>query len=419
MITLNTLLELSKIEQESIIELFEVDLTKIIGEKTVFRFHNGMNELRQAITWQGNVYELLNREMVSSTEYYLSDLQQGKFNAVVRGVASDGRLGDKTTIAFSILPPTKPSGLVLIPSSVTVAIRPVMTAVSSLGTQFEFYKGITKAEVEAKTNYLGRAMTMTDVDCQSDTEYWYGVNAVNAVGRSELTIANTKTLIAENGAGGIFRIQTEDGKFPTDNDIATQMFYREFGFYPARDTTLIIYSLNSNGEITHSEARMYNGFRWVEPAMFLDGDLIAAGTICGDRLVAGSEIKAPLITGGKMIAGSMISSGMPPSFELLEDGTLNARKVNVSGKISGDIIAESGQMRNVIINENCEIKGKLTANQIIGDIIKAYVIEGNNQDVHIDIAPFDRMLCIPLFYLQNYAEGTARIRIYINGTQRG
>lgn len=57
MITQNTLLELSKIEQESIIELFEVDLTKIIGEKTVFRFHNGMNELRQAITWQGNVYE--------------------------------------------------------------------------------------------------------------------------------------------------------------------------------------------------------------------------------------------------------------------------------------------------------------------------------------------------------------------------
>lgn len=57
MISSNTLLELSHIEQDAIIELFDVDLTDIVGEKTLFRFHNGLNELRQGIIWQGNVYE--------------------------------------------------------------------------------------------------------------------------------------------------------------------------------------------------------------------------------------------------------------------------------------------------------------------------------------------------------------------------
>lgn len=326
--------------------------------------------------------KLISRETVNDTEYYLSDLQQGKFNATVRGMAEDGRLGDETTIAFSILPPAKPSGLVLTPSSFNVAIRPVMTAVSSLGTQFEFYKGTTKAEVEAKANYLGRAMTLTDVDCQPDTEYWYGVNAVNVVGRSDMFIANTKTLIAENGAGGLFRIQTQDGKFPTNNDDATQMFYREFGFYPARDTTLIIYSLDGVGKVAHSEARMYNGAQWIEPAMFLDGDLIATGTMRGDRLIAGTEIKAPQITGGKMVAGNIVSAGNPPAFELLEDGTLNARRAN----ISGNIYANSGQLNNVVINENCQVKGVLNVGQIKGNIIsaKSYV-----RDVHLgfDIQP--------------------------------
>lgn len=356
------------------------------------RLHWSTPRTIQNLKFEVKIYrddKLVSREVVDTTEYYISDLQQGKFSATVRGIGGeDGRLGDETTIAFSILPPAKPSGLVLTPSAFNIAIRPIMTAVSSLGTQFEFYKGTTKAEVEAKTNYLGRAMSLTDVDCTPDTEYWYGVNAVNVVGRSEMYIANTRTLIAENGAGGLFRIQTDDGKFP-DNDTATQMFYREFGFYPARDTTLIIYSLGADGKVSHSEARLYNGAQWIEPKMFIDGDLIATGTMRGDRLIAGTEIKAPLISGGQMVAGSVISSGTPPAFELLPDGTINARKAN----ISGNIYANSGQLNNVVINENCQIKGKLTAMQIVGDLVKMYKCN-KGDTVVIPPEPFDRILNI-------------------------
>ena len=393
------------------------------------RLHWSTPRTIQNLKFEVRIYrddKLVSREVVDTTEYYISDLQQGKFSATVRGVGGeDGRLGDETTIAFSILPPAKPSGLVLTPSAFNIAVRPVMTATSSLGTQFEFYKGTTKAEVEAKTNYLGRAMSLTDVDCTPDTEYWYGVNAVNVVGRSEMYIANTRTLVAENGAGGLFRIQTQDGKFPA-NDTATQMFYREFGFYPARDTTLIIYSLGGDGKVSHSEARLYNGAQWIEPAMFIDGDLIATGTMRGDRLIAGTEIKAPLISGGQMVAGSVISSGTPPAFELLPDGTVNARKAN----ISGSIYANSGQLNNVIINENCQIKGKLTAMQIVGDIVKMYTCD-KGKEVFIDPAPFDRELHIlpvtltavgrkgwshsDTIYPDTWTFGALTIKIKING----
>ena len=365
---------------------------EIISESDLYQARLSWSTPRtvQNLKFEIKIYrddKLVSREVVAETEYYISDLQQGKFSATVRGVGGeDGRLGDETTIAFSILPPAKPSGLVLTPSAFNIAVRPVMTATSSLGTQFEFYKGTTKAEVEAQTNYLGRAMSLTDVDCTPDTEYWYGVNAVNVVGRSEMYIANTRTLVAENGAGGLFRIQTDDGKFPA-NDTATQMFYREFGFYPARDTTLIIYSLAADGKVSHSEARLYNGAQWIEPKMFIDGDLIATGTMRGDRLIAGTEIKAPLITGGQMIAGSVISAGTPPVFELLPDGTVNARKAN----ISGNIYANSGELNNVIINKNCQIRGTLDVNQIRGNVLSAKlfkkvisIIEANpNQNVHV------------------------------------
>ncbi|KAB0123561.1 hypothetical protein F7F11_16265, partial [Escherichia coli] len=38
--------------------------------------------------------------------------------------------------------------------------------------------------------------------------------------------------------------------------------------------------------------------------------------------------------------------------------------------ISGSVNANSGTLNNVTINENCQIKGKLSANQIEGDIVK-------------------------------------------------
>lgn len=53
----NTLKLLTKFEQGAIVELYDVDLTDIIGTDAIFRFHSGMNQLRQSIVWQGKVYD--------------------------------------------------------------------------------------------------------------------------------------------------------------------------------------------------------------------------------------------------------------------------------------------------------------------------------------------------------------------------
>lgn len=50
-------IELSKIEQSALLDLFEIDLTAITNSDLRFRFHNGMNELRKPVIWQGHTYE--------------------------------------------------------------------------------------------------------------------------------------------------------------------------------------------------------------------------------------------------------------------------------------------------------------------------------------------------------------------------
>ncbi|QIQ21027.1 host specificity protein J [Zophobihabitans entericus] len=315
------------------------------------------------------------REVIAGTEYLLTDLQQGLYNVIVRGIGKDGQLGDETTASFSILPPSKPDTLLLTPSNFSVAIRPVSGGLTSLGTQYEFYKGLSRQEVEEKKNYLGRSIVMIDQDCQPLTEYWYGVNAINLVGRSEMVIMNTETLAATNGSGGFFRIQTDDGIFP-DNDKATALFFSEFGFYPARDTTLTIYSLDENGQILVSNSCLYDGSQWIIPKMFLDGNLVATGTIKGDRLIAGTEINAPQINGGVIQAGTVVSSGTPPLFQLLPDGTLVAKKAEISGIIN----AESGVLNDVTVNgtiyaQDGYFNGTVYANKIQGDVVTPILLE--------------------------------------------
>ncbi|OCG59798.1 phage minor tail protein L [Gilliamella sp. Nev5-1] len=48
---------LTKFEQGAMIDLYDVDLSKIAGEKLIFRFHAGLNHLRKAVVWQGKTYE--------------------------------------------------------------------------------------------------------------------------------------------------------------------------------------------------------------------------------------------------------------------------------------------------------------------------------------------------------------------------
>ncbi|EPI9341474.1 phage attachment tail tip protein J, partial [Escherichia coli] len=59
----------------------------------------------------------------------------------------------------------------------------------------------------------------------------------------------------------------------------------------------------------------------------------------------------------RLFAVSITSSGNPPTFSLTPDGRLTARNADISGAIT----ANTGTLNNVTINENCVIRGKLSA----------------------------------------------------------
>ncbi|MBC9483121.1 phage tail tip protein, partial [Escherichia coli] len=105
-----------------------------------------------------------------------------------------------------------------------------------------------------------------------------------------------------------------------------------------------------------------------------------------------------------LTAPTITSGGNPPAFSLTPDGRLTAKNADISGNVN----ANSGTLNNVTINENCQIKGKLSANQIEGDIVKtvgkAFPRDSRAPErwpsgtitVRIyDDQPFDRQIVIP------------------------
>lgn len=277
-------------------------------------------EFQVTILRNGN---LVSRQTVHEMSVTMSNLDEGKYTASVRGISTeDGRLGDESTVSFTIAAPETPAQLVFTSTSNTVTIKPMMSSNVGLGTTFEYYKGSTIDEVKAMTNYLGRTSNkLIDADVQASTKYYYGVIAVNAAGRSGMCTGSATTADDTVGtAGGIFRIKTADGVFPENNDKATQLFHDVLGMWPSRDTVLIVYAEDGNGHVTKTEAKMYDGAKWISPALFLDGNLIATGSINGDRLVAYTEIKAPIIRGG--------SININDRFIVAEDGSATIKYLN-------------------------------------------------------------------------------------------
>ena len=273
--------------------------------------------------------KLVSRQNVLETSVTISNIDQGKYQASVRGISKeDGRLGDESTVSFTISPPETPTQLVFATTSNTVTIKPIMSSKVGLGTTFEYYKGSTLDELLSMQNYLGRTSNkLIDADVQASTTYFYGVVAVNAAGRSGMCTGSATTSDDTVGtAGGIFRIKTADGVFPSNSDKATQLFYDVLGLWPSRDTVLIVYSEDNDGKVTKTEAKMYDGAKWIDPALFLDGDLIATGTISGDRLVAYTEIKAPIIRGG--------SININDRFIVDENGHLTVTAIDDAGKFT-------------------------------------------------------------------------------------
>ncbi|HHI5161189.1 TPA: head maturation protease, ClpP-related [Escherichia coli] len=106
----------------------------------------------------------------------------------------------------------------------------------------------------------------------------------------------------------------------------------------------------------------------------------------------------------RLTAPTITSGGNPPAFSLTPDGRLTAKNADISGNVN----ANSGTLNNVTINENCRVLGKLSANQIEGDLVKtvgkAFPRDSRAPErwpsgtitVRVyDDQPFDRQIVIP------------------------
>lgn len=390
------------------------------------------------------------RETTSNTEFFISSVTQGDYSVTIRATNEMGQLGPATSLVFTVAPPRAPDSLAFTPTNFSVTVRPVFTGpANSLGTTYEFYGGATSAELLTMSNFLGRGFILDQQGLKPDTVYYYGVIAVNALGRSAMTTGSSKTLLQPedilqligpeipkldwakdlagmvelnsselvllsdraalavnkdgrvsgitvtagseasavdfladfvsftdpdtlernlywdntrktlvvkgelrlldgtavssksdlgNGAGGIFRLKTATGAFPADA-VATSLFKSSFSTDPGKDTVFTVYAENASGIITRIESKMYNGITWVTPKVFIDGNLVATGTIKGDRLVGGTEIKAPKINAGEFNGGSI--------------NIANRFKVNNQGQV--DISAASGGVGLKINNERIDV----------------------------------------------------------------
>ncbi|EOQ3205212.1 DUF1983 domain-containing protein [Escherichia coli] len=137
----------------------------------------------------------------------------------------------------------------------------------------------------------------------------------------------------------------------------------------------------------------------------------------------------------RLFAVSITSSGNPPTFSLTPEGRLTARNADISGHIS----ANSGTLNNVTINENCVIRGKLSANQIEGDLVKTVgkAFPRNNSYARgtitvtvYDDQGFDRQIIIPPVLFrgtkhqnvnspnqQSYWYSTCKLQVLKNGAE--
>lgn len=89
---------------------------------------------------------------------------------------------------------------------------------------------------------------------------------------------------------------------------------------------------------------------------------LVAGEVVADNIKVGATLTAPYIKGGRIEIGSR--------FTVDENGNMVANNAIMNNaNVSGTINATAGVFRNVTISEDCDVRGTIYANKIVGDVV--------------------------------------------------
>ncbi|HGW2629716.1 TPA: phage tail protein [Escherichia coli] len=404
----------------------------------------------------GENSRLVTSAITADTEHRFSGLPLGEYTLTVRAINSYGQQGEPATTTFRINAPAAPDSIELTPGYFQITAVPRL-AVYDPTVQFEFWfseKHITDtAQVETSARYLGTGSqwSVSGPHIKPGTDFWFYVRSVNLVGKSAFVEASGR---ASNDAEGYLELFREKiGKLhlaqgmwelidnsQLDDEMAemkttiteTRNEITQTVSKTLEDQSATIQQIQRVQTDTNNDlAALYmlkvqktkNGIPYVagigagiedadgQPLsnILLQADRIAMinpenGNTTPLFVAQGNQLFMNDVFLKRLFAVSITSSGNPPTFSLTPEGRLTARNADISGHIS----ANSGTLNNVTINQNCRILGKLSANQIEGDIVKtvgkAFPRDSRAPErwpsgtitVRIyDDQPFDRQIVIP------------------------
>ncbi|MCV1311042.1 DUF1983 domain-containing protein, partial [Escherichia coli] len=399
---------------------------------------------------------LVSTARTTETTYRFRQLALGRYTLTVRAVNARGQQGDPASVSFRIAAPAAPSRIELTPGYFQITATPHL-AVYDPTVQFEFWfseKRIADIrQVETTARYLGTALywIAASINIRPGHNYYFYVRSVNTVGKSAFVEAVGQP--SDDASGYLNFFKGEIGKTHLAQELWTQIDNGQLAPDLAEIRTSITDVSNEitqtvNKKLEDQSAAIQqiqkvqvdtnnnlNSMWAVKLQQMQDGRLYIAGIGAGientpdgmqsqvllaaDRIAminpANGNTKPMFVGQGDQIfmnevflkyltAPTITSGGNPPAFSLTPDGKLTAKNADISGSVN----ANSGTLNNVTINENCQIKGKLSANQIEGDIVKtvgkAFPRDSRAPErwpsgtitVRIyDDQPFDRQIVIP------------------------
>ena len=412
--------------------------------------------LRLTVAADDGSERLVSTARTTETTYRFTQLALGNYRLTVRAVNAWGQQGDPASVSFRIAAPAAPSRIELTPGYFQITATPHL-AVYDPTVQFEFWfseKRIADIrQVETTARYLGTALywIAASINIRPGYDYYFYVRSVNTVGKSAFVEAVGRA--SDDASGYLDFFKGEIGKTHLAQELWTQIDNGQLAPDLAEIRTSITDVSNEitqtvNKKLEDQSAAIQqiqkvqvdtnnnlNSMWAVKLQQMQDGRLYIAGIGAGientpdgmqsqvllaaDRIAmvnpANGNTKPMFVGQGDQIfmndvflkrltAPTITSGGNPPVFSLTPDGRLTAKNADISGNVN----ANSGTLNNVTINENCRVLGKLSANQIEGDLVKtvgkAFPRDSRAPErwpsgtitVRVyDDQPFDRQIVIP------------------------
>ncbi|EFQ3687390.1 host specificity protein J, partial [Escherichia coli] len=384
--------------------------------------------LRLTVTADDGSERLVSTARTTETTYRFRQLAPGNYRLTVRAVNAWGQQGDPASVSFRIAAPAAPSRIELTPGYFQITATPHL-AVYDPTVQFEFWfseKRITDIrQVETTARYLGTGLywIAASINIKPGHDYYFYIRSVNTVGKSAFVEAVGRASDDAEGYLDFFKgkiTESHLGKellekvdLTEDNASRLDEFSKEWKDANDKWNAMWGVKIEQTKDGKHYVAGIGLSMEDTEEGK-LSQFLVAANRIAFIDPANGNETPMFVAQGNqifmndvflkRLTAPTITSGGSPPAFSLTPDGKLTAKNADISGSVN----ANSGTLNNVTINENCRVLGKLSANQIEGDLVKtvgkAFPRDSRAPErwpsgtitVRVyDDQPFDRQIVIP------------------------